>query len=222
MNDYRKFVMALQNNNIKDYENYGSTKSDSEGFLYIKNKISGKFYKLDPTGKNKIKEISEEESKLKTSIKMGYKPIEEPLYKQIDEFDNIIKEDKSKHENFDYDDNHDNYDYDPYDEEINNYDFDEPEKLENLEKPPEMNFDEEFQKEMKKLKEEQEKMLEKNTKKKTGPKKKSEKNKKEEKEDKNKPRGWHLMKEYVDKDGNVFHKGIEQPHLKGTKNPTKK
>ena len=29
------------------------------------------------------------------------------------------------------------------------------------------------------------------------------------------------MKEYVDKDGNVFHKGKEQPDLKGTLPPTK-
>ena len=27
---------------------------------------------------------------------------------------------------------------------------------------------------------------------------------------------WHFMNEYVDKDGNVFHKGKEQPELKGT------
>ena len=31
------------------------------------------------------------------------------------------------------------------------------------------------------------------------------------------PAGWHFMKEYVDKWGNVFHKGIEQPDLKGTR-----
>ena len=35
------------------------------------------------------------------------------------------------------------------------------------------------------------------------------------------PPGWHFMKEYVDKDGNVFHKGKEQPELKGTLKPTK-
>tara|TARA_R100000005_G_C4990975_1_gene198374 strand:+ start:1406 stop:1882 length:477 start_codon:yes stop_codon:yes gene_type:complete len=34
------------------------------------------------------------------------------------------------------------------------------------------------------------------------------------------PRGWAFMKEYVDKDGNVFHKGKEQPKLKGTLPPT--
>tara|TARA_R100000664_G_C2686702_1_gene92441 strand:+ start:132 stop:605 length:474 start_codon:yes stop_codon:yes gene_type:complete len=34
------------------------------------------------------------------------------------------------------------------------------------------------------------------------------------------PRGWAFMKEYVDKDGNVFHKGKEQPKLKGTLKPT--
>ena len=28
------------------------------------------------------------------------------------------------------------------------------------------------------------------------------------------------MKEFVDKEGNVFHKGVEQPKLKGTLNPT--
>ena len=35
------------------------------------------------------------------------------------------------------------------------------------------------------------------------------------------PPGWHFMNEYVDKDGNVFHKGKEQPDLKGTLQPTK-
>ena len=35
------------------------------------------------------------------------------------------------------------------------------------------------------------------------------------------PVGWHWMKEFVDKDGNVFHKGKEQPKLKGTLKPTK-
>ena len=35
------------------------------------------------------------------------------------------------------------------------------------------------------------------------------------------PPGWHFMNEFVDKDGNVFHKGKEQPELKGTLKPTK-
>ena len=35
------------------------------------------------------------------------------------------------------------------------------------------------------------------------------------------PAGWHWMNEYVDKDGNVFHKGKEQFKLKGTLPPTK-
>ena len=35
------------------------------------------------------------------------------------------------------------------------------------------------------------------------------------------PSGWHYMNEFVDKDGNVFHKGKEQPDLKGTLPPTK-
>ena len=34
------------------------------------------------------------------------------------------------------------------------------------------------------------------------------------------PAGWHFMNEFVDKDGNVFHKGKEQPKLKGTLKPT--
>lgn len=37
-----------------------------------------------------------------------------------------------------------------------------------------------------------------------------------------KPRGWTLMKEFVDKDGNVYHKGVEVPELKGSINPTEK
>ena len=35
------------------------------------------------------------------------------------------------------------------------------------------------------------------------------------------PPGWHFMNEFVDKDGNVFHKGKEQAELKGTLPPTK-
>ncbi len=34
------------------------------------------------------------------------------------------------------------------------------------------------------------------------------------------PAGWHWMSEFVDKDGNVFHKGKEQPKLKGSLKPT--
>ena len=41
------------------------------------------------------------------------------------------------------------------------------------------------------------------------------------KEKSGRPAGWHFMSEYVDKDGNVFHKGEEQPELKGTLPPTK-
>ena len=32
---------------------------------------------------------------------------------------------------------------------------------------------------------------------------------------------WHFMIEFVDKEGTVFHKGVEQPKLKGTLKPTK-
>jgi len=35
-----------------------------------------------------------------------------------------------------------------------------------------------------------------------------------------KPRGWTLMNEFVDKDGNVYHKGVEVPELKGSLEPT--
>jgi len=35
------------------------------------------------------------------------------------------------------------------------------------------------------------------------------------------PAGWHFMSEFVDKDGNVFHKGKEQPKLFGTLKSTK-
>ncbi len=35
------------------------------------------------------------------------------------------------------------------------------------------------------------------------------------------PRGWAWMAVFVDSNGNVFHKGVEQPDLKGTLEPTK-
>ena len=31
------------------------------------------------------------------------------------------------------------------------------------------------------------------------------------------PAGWHWLNEFVDKDGTVYHKGVEQPHLKLTR-----
>ena len=34
------------------------------------------------------------------------------------------------------------------------------------------------------------------------------------------PAGWHWRKEFVDKDGTVYHLGKEQPKLKGTLKPT--
>jgi hypothetical protein len=43
----------------------------------------------------------------------------------------------------------------------------------------------------------------------------------EKKESSGRPSGWHFMNEFVDKEGNVFHKGVEQPKLKGTLKPTK-
>jgi hypothetical protein len=36
-----------------------------------------------------------------------------------------------------------------------------------------------------------------------------------------KPQGWHFMKEFVAKDGTVYHRGEEQPELKGTLKSTK-
>jgi len=44
---------------------------------------------------------------------------------------------------------------------------------------------------------------------------------KKQKKSSGRPAGWHFMNEFVDKDGNVFHKGKEQPNLKGTLPPTK-
>lgn len=47
--------------------------------------------------------------------------------------------------------------------------------------------------------------------------------KKEIKEDKKeikKPRGWHFRPVFVDVEGNVYHKGILQPELKDTLDPT--
>ena len=35
------------------------------------------------------------------------------------------------------------------------------------------------------------------------------------------PAGWHFMNEFVDGDGTVYHKGVEQPKLFGTLEPTK-
>jgi hypothetical protein len=42
----------------------------------------------------------------------------------------------------------------------------------------------------------------------------------EEKKSSGYPRGWKFMAEFVDKDGNVYHKGEIQEHLFGTLPPT--
>lgn len=34
------------------------------------------------------------------------------------------------------------------------------------------------------------------------------------------PKGWRFMKEFVYKDGTVYHRGVEQPDLKGSLDPT--
>ena len=34
------------------------------------------------------------------------------------------------------------------------------------------------------------------------------------------PKGWRFMKEFVHSDGTVYHRGVEQPELKGTKEAT--
>ncbi len=34
------------------------------------------------------------------------------------------------------------------------------------------------------------------------------------------PKGWRFMKEFVHVDGTVYHRGVEQPNLKGKKKPT--
>ena len=44
---------------------------------------------------------------------------------------------------------------------------------------------------------------------------------KTQKKSSGRPAGWHWMNEFVDKDGTVYHKGKEQPDLKGTLKPTK-
>ena len=44
--------------------------------------------------------------------------------------------------------------------------------------------------------------------------------KKSEQTGPHRPKGWKFMKVYVDSEQNVFHKGIEQPELKGTLTPT--
>ena len=44
---------------------------------------------------------------------------------------------------------------------------------------------------------------------------------KKKRESTGRPAGWHFMAEFVDKDGNVFHKGKEQPKLFGTLPATK-
>lgn len=43
----------------------------------------------------------------------------------------------------------------------------------------------------------------------------------EKKKGPKRPQGWHFMAEFVDSEGNVFHRGKEQPDLKDTLPPTK-
>jgi hypothetical protein len=193
MNDYRKFVMILKNNKIDDYENYITTKLVGE-HLYAKNKISELYYKFHVLGKEVIKRVTEEEASLISTHKHDFKPTFRLMYEDLEPwkstYDDTSNNQKSLEESF-----------------FDNYNFkDDKEKvgIESLPKPDPTDFNEEFEKELQKLKQLQEEAL------------KGKEKFKHADRNKDKPQGWHLMKVYVDSEGNVFHKGKEKPDLKGT------
>lgn len=237
MNDYKRFALALLNNKINDYQNYIPVKSDNNK-LYIKKKSNNKYYVIDVRGKQKIEEISEKEiypskSKPKSLFKRQYNP----LYKNLEPRDTMNpdyygKANVNENENKSNEDTGENIFNQKSEDQIPELGEveKEDENTQKLGEKPPYEFDKEMKEELQKLKEEQDKKLEeekkeKNTKKNS--KNNSNKKKQEEKENnsqkkkkKRKPQGWHLKKEYVDDDGNVYFKGVEQPHLKGSKTPT--
>jgi len=210
--------MALQNNGIKDWQNYESTKSEGE-FLFIKHKTTEKYYKVHVLGTKGVFEVTSIDASPVGTMPRDYKAKEKPLYKQLDEYETPWEKELKELEQDQKNTYNPNVDTPQHFSESENladkYEFNPVETVnEDLNKPPEISFDEEFEKELEDMKIQQQEMLKKNQKKKTGPKKEK------DTKDSDKPRGWHLKKEFVDKEGNVYFKGVEQPQLKGTKKPT--
>jgi hypothetical protein len=205
MNDYRRFVYILQKNGIENFKEQELIGTDN-GFLILKNKNTEKILKVDITANEKPISLKEWE-KRENPPEKPFVPKEEPLYKQLTPEDRIFSDLKDLNQNDEEVISPVMEDYD-YDDD----DFDQIENVNELKTPPKLDFDEEFKKEMEKIKKEQEEMIKNKTKKKEDPKKDI---------PGSKPRGWHLREEYVDDKGNVYFKGVVQPELKGTKEPTK-
>jgi flagellar biosynthesis GTPase FlhF len=248
MNGVRKFAFLLEKYNIKDYENYEPIRGDGAGSVYLKNKINNKHYIASATEKL-FKEVNENEAYPEKEKEKEYEFKEKPLYLDLEAHDvmsNITKEKYDKLEDIEKDENSENqeidgYDFDPVEttNKINEQKKIDKEVEEDMKLTPDEKFEKErekIQKEFEEMKRKQQeeikKKIQKQQKEKLKEKKKEQKKtikentkkveKKEVKKQEKKPRGWHLMAEYVDSDGNVFHKGKEQPKLKGTKKPTKK
>lgn len=220
MNDLRKFAYILVSNGINNYQDYTPIRMTKDGTMYVKNSKNGKYLKMKIDGSIEVETVSMEESTDKpiSKVEKKNKEVKENLmYKNLDPHEILSsitknnhhqeKEDKLKNENI----------FDG----IEDYDFNEVETTSNIDSipsdPQEIDIkieQERLKKEFEELKQKQEEELKKKLKKKPGvkPAKLSVKGK---------PRGWHLMSEYVDSDGNVFHRGVEQPQLKGTIPPTK-
>jgi hypothetical protein len=220
MNDLRKFAYILVSNGINNYQDYTPVRMTKDGTMYVKNSKNGKYLKMKIDGSIEVETVSMEESTDKpiSKVEKKNKEVKENLmYKNLDPHEILSsitknnhhqeKEDKLKNENI----------FDG----IEDYNFNDVETVSNKDTIPNESYDidieveqERLKKEFEELKKKQEEELEKKLKKK--PAKKPAKKSVE-----GKPRGWHLMAEFVDSEGNVFHKGVEQPQLKGTIPPTK-
>jgi hypothetical protein len=220
MNDLRKFAYILVSNGINNYQDYTPVRMTKDGTMYVKNSKNGKYLKMKIDGSIEVETVSMEESTDKpiSKVEKKNKEVKENLmYKNLDPHEILSsitknnhhqeKEDKLKNENI----------FDG----IEDYNFNDVETVSNKDTIPNESYDidieveqERLKKEFEELKKKQEEELEKKLKKK--PAKKPAKKSVE-----GKPRGWHLMAEFVDSEGNAFHKGVEQPQLKGTIPPTK-
>jgi hypothetical protein len=212
----RKIAYVLNINGFENYIDFIPTNFEND-FLFVENVKTKEYFKIHIEATEPVEKVEKIDAFVKEKIvkEEKYIPKEEPMYKDLEPFNvmsNITKNKDIENEDSDLNIMEDfDYEFEPV-ETVNEI-INENNEISDA-KDLEINIEQErIQKEFDELKKQQENDLKKNIKKKSGPKKKKA-------PPSGKPQGWHLKAEFVGKDGTVYHRGIEQPQLKGTIDPT--
>jgi hypothetical protein len=200
MSKIQRLVRALVNNKITNPFDYILLRSDDAGYIYVQEIKTKKEYKVQVEGKEPMCELSyipmnsSNNVQKQTIINNDIKEKEQDLIKDI------VKTVERKNNDFEHEKN----------------------KYEKKETKTEL---ERLQEEIDNLKLKQEEELEKFKKRNNIKENVNELENKISNEISNnfypdRIKGWQLLPVFVDSDGNVYHKGIQQPALKGTLPPT--